>query len=203
MYGYQISPINGKPAVHQHQKPSLASTYPNLIGGLKVQSLLLMVTTGVGPDVQTTSHISSTKPPTSDITRRIVSDTSIADPNQDSAGGTRVWASNEMASQQFASVFISYVIAWIWSKRILLEWVKGREGGTQLVWSPSYFPFLRSLILRPQEAILTRNKSRIAARSDGSLQIAIPDPQNQGAKMLWLRQYYAVPLEVVPIDSVY
>ena len=36
----------------------------------------------------------------------------------------------------------------------------------------------------------------IMAKTDGSLQIQIPDPHSPGAKILWNRQYYAVPLEV-------
>lgn len=36
------------------------------------------------------------------------------------------------------------------------------------------------------------------AKTDGSLQIQIPDPQNPGNNINWNRQYYAVPLEVRP-----
>jgi len=36
----------------------------------------------------------------------------------------------------------------------------------------------------------------IVARNDGCLQIAVPDAQNKGNKIIWTRQYYIVPLEV-------
>ena len=36
------------------------------------------------------------------------------------------------------------------------------------------------------------------AKTDGSLQIQIPDEKLAGGKILWNRQYYVVPLEVHP-----
>lgn len=67
--------------------------------------------------------------------RRIVS---IADINQDSTGGTKIWASNEKASDMFGNTFIAYVIRSIWPKGIILDWVQGREGVTSLKWNGWY-----------------------------------------------------------------
>lgn len=64
--------------------------------------------------------------------RRIVSNASIADPNQDSAGGTIIWGSTEKASDIFASNFKNYIIEWIWPSGIELDWVRGREVSTVL-----------------------------------------------------------------------
>jgi hypothetical protein len=72
-------------------------------------------------------------------TQRIVSNSSVAGPNQDSAGGTRVWASNEKASDHFANNFLRHVISSIWPKGINLDWVENR-GDTKLVWSSKYYP---------------------------------------------------------------
>jgi hypothetical protein len=73
-------------------------------------------------------------------THRVVSNSSIAGPTQDSAGGTRVWASNEKASDIFANIFLLYVISSIWPDGITLDWVQGRKGETKLVWSSKYYP---------------------------------------------------------------
>ena len=70
-------------------------------------------------------------------TRRIVSIASIADPNQDSAGGTSVWASTEKASEHFAGTFMDYLIMWIWPSGITLDWVTGRPGTTVIAWNAS------------------------------------------------------------------
>ena len=70
--------------------------------------------------------------------QRTVSSASIADPNQDSAGGSRVWASKEKASDIFANVLIPYIMARIWPDGIILDWVQGRTGDTLLEWNNSY-----------------------------------------------------------------
>ena len=49
---------------------------------------------------------------------------------------------------------------------------------------------------RAQEAILTMNDKRVAARTDGSLLIQVHDPETNG-QMIWSRQYYVLPLEVL------
>jgi hypothetical protein len=99
----------------------------------------------------------SNAPSTSTSTRRIVSNASIADPNQDSAGGGRVWASNEAASQTFADNFMTYVIGWIWPSRITLDWIRGREGHTTIAWSPSYpFPFFLRLFTLGLKKLFSR-----------------------------------------------
>src|ERR1700731_3494489 len=88
--------------------------------------------------------------PHSTSTRRIVSNASIADPNQDSAGARDVWASTEKASDLFANNFMTYVLGWMWPSGITLDWVKGREGLSVLAWNNSYCPFhCSSLILAP------------------------------------------------------
>jgi len=139
---------------------------------------------------------------------RIVSDASIADPEQDSAGGNQVFASNEKASDVFANFFMEYVIGWIWPDGITLDWVKGRIGPTTLNWNISYppspspsLPHVGSLTnpgLRAQEASLALGKDRIAARTDGSLQIEVTDPNDSDTQLFWMRQYYVIPLEVRP-----
>jgi hypothetical protein len=60
-------------------------------------------------------------------TQRLVSNSSVAGPTQDSAGGTRVWASNEKTSRIFANRFLLHVISSIWPDGITLDWVQGRE----------------------------------------------------------------------------
>lgn len=87
----------------------------------------------------------SQDPPPSSSSRRIVSNASIADPNQDSAGGARIWASTEKASDLFASNFMNYVVGWIWPSGITLDWVTGREGTSVLTWTSSYPPPVLSL----------------------------------------------------------
>jgi hypothetical protein len=98
-----------------------------------------------------------------------------------------VWASNEKASDIFANVFTSHVIGRVWPGGVPLDWVRGRDGVTTLAWSSS-----------AQEGILTMNKTPVAARTDGSLQIEVHDPEGIGGRMFWSRQYYVVPLEVLP-----
>lgn len=70
--------------------------------------------------------------------QRMVSGASIADPKQSSAGGARVLASNEKASDIFGNIFMSYVRGWIWPRGITLDWVQGRESKTTLEWNNSY-----------------------------------------------------------------
>src|SRR2546430_6449106 len=53
-----------------------------------------------------------------------------------------------------------------------------------------------SLMARDAGGILTLGEQTVMAKTDGSLQIQIPDPTNPGRSMNWHRQYYAVPLEV-------
>jgi hypothetical protein len=81
-------------------------------------------------------------PPPSTSTHRDFSNNSIADANQDSAGGSRMWASNEKASDLFACNFMNYIIGWIWPSGITLDWVRGRGGPPVLAWSSSYPPLL-------------------------------------------------------------
>lgn len=83
----------------------------------------------------------------SSSSRRIVSGASVADPNQDSAGSRRTWASNEKASDIFGNNFISCVLNWIWPDGIMLDWVEGREGETSLTWNCWYIPSFTILIL--------------------------------------------------------
>ena len=142
-----------------------------------------MLITVEGPE----SHSQISNVPST--SRRIVSNASIADPNQDSAGGARVWASNEKASDIFANVFTSHVVGRVWPGGVPLDWVRGRDGVTTLAWSSS-----------AQEGILTMNKSPVAARTDGSLQIEVHDPEGVGGRMFWSRQYYVVPLEVLSLS---
>jgi hypothetical protein len=139
------------------------------------------------------SRIIST--PSALSSRRIVSAASIADPEQDSAGGIRVWASNEKSVDQFANNFMEYVLGWIWPNGVTLDWVQGREGETTLEWSNSYITLISSVDISPQEAILTMKNKPIAARSDGCLQIEVHDPATEG-RIFWSRQYYVLPLEV-------
>jgi hypothetical protein len=87
-----------------------------------------------------TTGINTTAVATVKSTRRIVSDASIADPQQDSGGGARVFATNEKASDLFANNLIHHVISSIWPDGVVLDWVQGRDGNSTLVWSSKYFP---------------------------------------------------------------
>lgn len=94
-------------------------------------------------ETKTTTLVSTTGTNTTAIatvksTRRIVSDASIADPQQDSAGGIRVLASNEKASDRFANNLIDHITSSLWPDGIVLDWVEGRDGDTSLVWSSKY-----------------------------------------------------------------
>ena len=71
----------------------------------------------------------------STTSQRIVSDASIAPPEQDSAGGTRVFANKEKSSDSFANNLIKYVLTTVWPDGIVLHWVEGREGETTLQWN--------------------------------------------------------------------
>jgi hypothetical protein len=54
---------------------------------------------------------------------------------------------------------------------------------------------------RDANAVLTMGQDTAMAKTDGSLQIQIPDEKSLGGKILWNRQYYVVPLEVLPTPS--
>src|SRR5271155_1694364 len=148
----------------------------------------------------TVGIVASNTPSTS--TRRIVSNVSIADPNQDSAGGSRVWGSTEKASDVFACSFMNYAIGWIWPSGIKLDWVRGREGPTVLAWTSSYCLLPPAAKFSSKDAILSMNNNPICAINDGSLQIQVPDPVN-GGRMSWSRKYYVVPLEVLPLSPTF
>jgi len=78
--------------------------------------------------------------------KRIVSDASIADPEQSSTGGTRVFANNEKASDLFANNLIRYVLDTVWPEGTVLDWVEGRDDGeTTLVWNSGYSPPLSTI----------------------------------------------------------
>ena len=91
---------------------------------------------------------------------------------------------------------MNYVIGWIWPSGITLDWVRGRDGPTMLTWTSSYPSFPSVTDVSPKEAILSMKKDPIGAINDGCLQIQVPDTVN-GGRMLWSRQYYVVPLEVL------
>lgn len=105
-------------------------------------------------DPTPTPTIPSATPSTRSSGRRIVSNASIADPDQDSAGGNRVLASNEKSSDVFANNFMEYVIGWIWPDGITLDWVQGRIGTTTLNWNNSYLPAFPTLRASPAQVPL-------------------------------------------------
>jgi hypothetical protein len=129
------------------------------------------------------------------------SNTPIADPNQDSVGRTRVWASTGNTSDVFASNFMNYIIGWIWPSGISLDWVRGRQEPMMLAWSSLYPSFPSATDVSPRKALLSVRKFPIGAISDGSLQIQGPDNVD-GGRMVFSRQYYVVPLEVLSPFSV-
>ena len=118
----------------------------------------------------------------------------------------------------FSPTIYYSIISSIWPDGIILDWIEGRKGDTELVWSSKYLPHPVPLVpsfapchLSPQfyfgtrmfkancreaNAILTMGEETVMAKTDGSLQIQIPDDKNPGRKILWNRQYYAIPLEV-------
>jgi hypothetical protein len=89
--------------------------------------------------LDTTSFITTT----TTTTTQIVSSASIASPEHDSAGGSKVFVSNEK-SDVFANILIHHVISSIWPDRVVLDWVKGRKGDTTLVWTSQYDAILNS-----------------------------------------------------------
>jgi hypothetical protein len=131
------------------------------------------------------AHNSPTTTVTVKSTDRNPSNNSIAGPTQDSAGGTRVWGSDDRVRYMFANNFLMYTVTSIWPDGIVLDWVKGREGDTELVWSRTYL----SLVPPPLRHFAS-------ALTDGSIQIMIPDTQSPGGRSFWDQQSYAVPLEV-------
>ena len=116
-------------------------------------TVLIVAIAGPQPDTATDPRVSvpsssSAKPripPISTTTattpsRRIVSNASIAAPDEDSSGGSRVWASKEKASDLFANNLMLHVISSIWPDGVKVDWVQGRPGDTTLVWSSAYIP---------------------------------------------------------------
>jgi hypothetical protein len=124
---------------------------------------------------------------------------SIADPWQDSTCGRLVWALDEKATVNFANTFMSDLVDMVWNDGIKLEWVRGREGPTTLEWVAKYAPGLFGFVnSREASSIITMPDQKFEARTDGSLQIQVPDPS--GAEpdgTLWPRMYCALPLESV------
>ena len=100
---------------------------------------------------------------TSASAKRIVSVGSIAGPDDDSAGGTRVWASNEKASDVFANILLMHIIDDIWRDAITLDWVEGRNGPTVLSWHNSYFYFPH---LSRTDVTLSEHKKQVLASPD-------------------------------------
>jgi len=94
---------------------------------------------------------------------------------------------------------MNYAIGWIWPSGIKLDWVRGREGPTVLAWTSSYCLLPPAAKFSSKEAILRMNNNPICAINDGCLQIQVPDPDN-GGRLYWSRQYYVVPLEVLPLS---
>ena len=67
--------------------------------------------------------------------------------------------------------------------------------------SPNSPPYFHDSIIyvpdcRDANAVLTMGQETAMAKTDGSLQIQIPDKDSPGGSIPWTRQYYAVPLEV-------
>jgi hypothetical protein len=111
--------------------------------------LLTIASQPPAPSLSNTQDPTSSAPTTTTIksSRRIVSNASISDPTQNSAGGSRVWASNEKASDIFANNLIRHVISSIWPGGVILDWVQGRRGPTKLVWRSKYFPMKSLLVI--------------------------------------------------------
>jgi hypothetical protein len=145
------------------------------------------------PQSQPINSQSSTQP--SQSSDRIVSAGSIADHNQDSTGGVRVFASMEKTIDSFANQFLSYTVSNVWPNCLTLDWVQGRDPKPSLRWKQKYSQQKSLLIISPQESRLTIKDESIATRPDGSLQLEVHDPQT-GGRMCWPRHYYVVPLEV-------
>jgi hypothetical protein len=66
--------------------------------------------------------------------------------------------------------------------------------------SPLYFHCSSVYVAdcRDANAVLTIGQETVMAKTDGSLQIQIPDSNSPGGKLLWNRQYYVIALEVLP-----
>ena len=73
--------------------------------------------------------------------RRIVSDSSIADPSQDSGEGVTIYSAKEKECDSFANLFSSETIELLWPDTGLeLDWPTGRRHKPKLEWSEGY-PF--------------------------------------------------------------
>jgi hypothetical protein len=122
--------VDNFPALQTHEHPPSTHSTP----GLSVAPALN--TTTITP-VKVKSKRGKSKRQSKP---RVVSNASVANPIQDSAGGARVWASYAKASDMFANILIRHVISSIWPDGITLDWVEGRKGDTELVWSSKYIP---------------------------------------------------------------
>jgi hypothetical protein len=139
--------VDISPALHTHEPPPSTHSTP----GLSITPALNTTTTTTTTAKVKSKHGKSKRGKSKrgkskrgkskrQSKLRVVSNASVANPNQDSAGGARVWASNEKASDMFANILIRHVISSIWPDGITLDWVEGRKGDTELVWSSKYIP---------------------------------------------------------------
>lgn len=108
----------------------------------------------------------------------------------------------------FLNNLLDYISFSIWPDGIVLNWVEGHDGDIQLVWSSKYLPslpFFQMLLLeihcRDVGVILTEGQTKVTAKTDGSLQIWIPDRNVWEGSFFWTREYYAIPLELPTTTS--
>ena len=187
-----------QPTIHQENIAQKRAKWKQSQSSTSQSSASKTANESVPPSALSSTLPKRTASSSSTSTRRIVSGASMADPNQDSAGGGRTWASQEKASDVFGNNFISCVLNWIWPGGVVLDWVDGRPGKTSLQWDcryPPHAPFKVDTFFSAREGIIMIEGQPIAARTDGSLQIYVFDPVTR-AQMPWSRQYYVLALEV-------
>jgi hypothetical protein len=114
-----------QPDINPHNSPSKQRKTP-----------VLTTPTDVSVNNQTTTTTVTVQSTARNVSNG--SNMSIAEPAQDSAGGGRVWAPNEKASDVFANNLLLYITSIIWPDGIILDWVEGRKGQTDLAWRNKY-----------------------------------------------------------------
>jgi len=128
-------------------------------------------------------------PPSASESRRIVS---ISDPWKSSAGSRLFFAYREQESEALASLFCALAVSALFRKNPPLTWVTSRSV-TQ--WRSRYVPTTRNrlMIISALAAEIKLGPERIGERTDGGLQIILPQ---DGDLIAWDRSYYEIALEV-------
>jgi len=129
-------------------------------------------------------------PQTEQEVRRIVS---ISDPSQSSAGSKLYHACQEVESQMLGNLFCEVTLSALYGDEAAVSWVHGRPQPPVLQWRSRYLSTIIHVNSSPLAAEIKLGPERIGARTDGGLQICLPQNTNLVA---WDRSYYEIALEV-------